>query len=127
VLARLGSGCGFYFGRACGNDSAVPTESPERRRQTRINLSQVLRIRPFDPSLPPEYCTTSNVSQDGLYFVTSAGHYARGMNVYVTSDFQPGSPMRHAMAGVVVRVDKVEDYKWGVAVHVFSPSSSTAQ
>jgi PilZ domain len=127
VLARLGSGCGFYFGRACGNDSAVPTESPERRRQTRINLSQVLRIRPFDPSLPPEYCTTFNVSQNGLYFATSAGHYSPGVNVYVTTDFQPDSPLNRAVAGVVVRVDKLEDDKWGVAIHIFSPSSSTAE
>jgi hypothetical protein len=105
----------------------MPTESMERRRQPRIKLAQVVRIRPFDPSLPPEYCTTFNVSQDGLYLATSAGHYAPGMNVYVTSDFQPGSPMSHAVAGVVVRVEKLEDEKWGVAIHIFSPSSSLVQ
>ena len=105
----------------------MPTESMERRRQPRIKLSQVVRIRPFDPTLPPEYCTTFNVSQDGLYFATSAGHYAPGMNVYVTSDFQPGSPMSHAVAGVVVRVEKLEDDKWGVAIYIFSPSSSVVQ
>jgi hypothetical protein len=31
------------------------------------------------------------------------------------------------MAGVVVRVEKLEDDKWGVAIHIFSPSSSTVQ
>ena len=102
----------------------MPTETPERRGQPRINLSQVVRIRPFDPSLPPEYCTTFNVSQDGLYLATSAGHYVPGLNVYVTSDFQPGSPMKHAVTGVVVRVEELEDDKWGVAIHIFSPSSS---
>jgi hypothetical protein len=105
----------------------VPTESPERRNQPRIDLSQIVRIRPFDPSLPPEYCTTYNVSHDGLYLATSAGHYAPGMRVYVTSDFQPGSPLNRAVAGVVVRVDKLEDDKWGVAIHIVPASASIVQ
>jgi hypothetical protein len=105
----------------------MPTESTERRRQPRTNLSQVVRIRRFDASWPPEYCTTFNVSQDGLYFATSEGHYAPGINVYVTSDFRPNSLINYAMAGVVVRVEKLEDNKWGVAIHIFSPSLSTVQ
>jgi len=52
----------------------MPIETAERRRQPRTDLSQVVRIRRFDPSWPPEYCTTLNVSQDGLYFATSEGH-----------------------------------------------------
>jgi hypothetical protein len=31
------------------------------------------------------------------------------------------------MAGVVVRVEKLEENKWGVAIHIFSPSLSTIQ
>jgi hypothetical protein len=118
---------GFYFGRPCGNESAMPTESAERRRHSRINFSQIVRIRPFDPSLPPEYCTTVNVSQDGLYLVTSAGHYTPGVNVYVTSDFHPGSPISHTVAGTVVRVEKVKDDKCGVAIDILSPLSSALQ
>jgi hypothetical protein len=105
----------------------MPIETKERRRQPRTNLSQVVRIRRFDPSWPPEYCTTLNVSQDGLYFATSEGHYAPGISVYVTSDFRPDSTINYAMAGVVVRVEKLEDDKWGVAIHIFSPSLSTVQ
>jgi hypothetical protein len=99
----------------------------ERRRQPRTNLSQVVFIRPLDSRLPPDFCTTFNVSRDGVYLATSAGHYAPGVNIYLTSDFQPGSPMTYAMAGVVVRVEKLEDDKWGVAIHIFSSSSSTVQ
>jgi hypothetical protein len=29
--------------------------------------------------------------------------------------------MTYAMAGVVVRVEKLEEDKWGVAIHIFSP------
>ena len=103
------------------------SEFTERRHQPRINLSQVVRVRPFDANFPPEDCTTFNVSRGGLYFGTSQGHYAPGMNVYVTSDFQPDNPMGHTVAGVVVRVKKLENDKCGVAIDTFSPLSSTVQ
>jgi hypothetical protein len=86
-----------------------------------------VRIRPFDPSLPPEYSTTFDVSQDGMYLATSSDHYAPGMNVYVTSEYQPDSPMKHSLTGLVVRVEKLRDDKWGVAIQTFSPSSSIVQ
>jgi hypothetical protein len=105
----------------------MPTEITERRRQPRTNLSQIVFIRPLDSKLAPDSCTTLNVSQDGIYLATLAGQYAPGMNVYVTSDFRPGSPLDYAMAGVVVRVDVLEDDKWGVAIHIFSQSLSTVQ
>lgn len=102
----------------------MPTKSTERRREPRTNLSQVVLIRPLDSRLPPDSCTTRNVSQDGLYLATLTGHYVPGVNVYVTSNFQPGSPMNYAMVGVVVRVEKLKDDKWGVAIRIVSPSSS---
>jgi DNA-binding NarL/FixJ family response regulator len=114
----------FSSARALANDSIMPTESTERRREPRTNLAQVVRIRPFDSNLLPEDCTTFNVSQDGLYFATSKRHYAQGVNVYVSNDFQSDNPMDHAVAGVVVRVEKLEDDKWGVAINTFSPMSS---
>jgi hypothetical protein len=102
---------------------AMPPESAERRRQPRIAVSQVVRIRLLESRLPPDTCTTFNVSQDGVYLSTLAGHYALGANVYITSDFQPGGPTSYAMAGVVVRVEKLKSDKWGVAIHILSPSS----
>jgi hypothetical protein len=102
----------------------VSAESQERRQYPRNDLSQAVRIRPFDPSLPPEYCTTLDASQDGLYFPTQAVHYVLGMSVYVTTDFQPDSPLNTTFVGVVVRIDKLDMEKWGVAIHVLSPSSA---
>jgi hypothetical protein len=92
----------------------------ERRSVSRTNLQQVVRIRPFDPELPPEFCTTVNISQDGLYFTTTAGHYAIGTNVYVTGDFQPGSPIHQALAGAVVRVDELEGNRFGIAIQILA-------
>lgn len=96
----------------------MPSQNQERRRAPRIGLEQVVRIRPFDPQIPPEYCTTVNLSQDGLYFTTAAAHYAIGMNVYVTGDFQPGSPIHESIAGAVVRVDEIEHDRFGVAIQL---------
>jgi hypothetical protein len=93
-------------------------DTPERRHVPRIELAQVIRVRPFDPNLPVEYCTTANVSKEGLYFVTSAGHYVPGMQVYVNSDYQPGSPMNRNVGGTVVRVEQLASGKWGVAIHI---------
>jgi hypothetical protein len=92
----------------------------ERRRSPRTELRQTVRIRPFDPQLPPEYCTTVNLSPDGLYFTTTAAHYAVGTNVYVTGDFQPGSPIHKAVAGVIVRIDQLADERFGVAIQILS-------
>ena len=102
------------------------TKPQEQRRYPRSDLSQAVRIRPFDPSLPPEYCTTLNASEDGLYFLTLAGHYVIGMSVYVTTDFQPDSPLNSTFVGVVVRIDKLESEELGIAIHVLSPSGAAA-
>jgi hypothetical protein len=92
----------------------------ERRQTPRTDLKQVVRIRPFDPQLPPEYCTTFNISEAGLYLATSASHYVLGMNVYVTGDFQPGSPMNHSLTGCVVRIEELESGQFGVAIKILS-------
>src|ERR1700675_3912828 len=104
----------------------MSSEPQEGRRYPRIDLSQAVRIRPFDPSFPPEYCTTMNASQDGLYFSTQAGHYVLGMSVYVTTDFTPDSPLNSPFVGVVVRIDRLESDIRGIAIHVLSPSTAAA-
>jgi hypothetical protein len=40
------------------------------------------------------------------------------MEVYVTRNFQPGDPMKHEETGDVVRVDKLGNGKWGVAIRI---------
>ena len=104
----------------------MPTELQERRRNPRIDLSQTVRIRPFDPSLAPEYCTTLNVSQDGLYFHGKAVHYVVGMGVYLTTDFRLDSPLNSTFVGVVVRIDILDSDRRGIAIHVISASSAAA-
>jgi len=89
----------------------------EQRRTPRAKLSQLVRIRPFHPALPSEYCSVFNVSQVGLHFATPAGYYIPGMKVYV-GDYESEGPLNR-VAGTVVRVEKLEGEKWGVAVRLF--------
>jgi len=46
------------------------------------------------------------------------------MSVYVTTDFQPDSPLNTTFVGVVVRIDKLDTDKWGIAIHVLSPPAA---
>lgn len=102
-------------------------KSKERRSTPRALLSRLVRIRPSDPRFPAEIGTTSNVSPTGLYFLTSAGHYSPGMQVYVTRDFQPGAPPNAEVPGAIVRVDRLDSGQCGVAIRVFAPQDSPAQ
>jgi hypothetical protein len=96
----------------------MPDAPADRRQTSRVELKQMIRIRPFDPQFPPEYCHTFNISESGLYFATSTRHYSPGMNVYVTQDFQPGSPMNRSVAGSVVRVEELPSGQLGVAIQI---------
>jgi hypothetical protein len=98
----------------------MPSLFIEHRRSSRTGLAQSVRIRPADSDLPVEYCTTFNVSWAGVYLKTLASHYVLGMTLYLTSDFVEADPNREEFMGAVVRVDKLADGKFGVAVDLTS-------
>jgi hypothetical protein len=104
----------------------VPTLN--RRRTPRAEISLRIRVRPFDSQFPEESGTTLNMSRDGLYFVTSAGHYLdlyfRNMKVRVMRNFQPNDPANQEEIGAVVRVEGPKDGKWGVAVYIATATKS---
>src|ERR1700722_3229250 len=85
-------------------------------RSPRAKLSQPLRVRPYDSPAPEEICATINVSRKGLYFETAQGHYFSGMTVRVTRNFHPNDALSREEAGDIVRVERLETGKWGVAV-----------
>jgi hypothetical protein len=96
----------------------MQTAAKEYRLAPRENLSEPVRVRPCDPQYPEEVCTTLNVSRNGLYLVTSTEHYSVGMNVIVTLNFGPDDPMHREQIGDVVRVEKIEEGVWGVAIRI---------
>lgn len=96
----------------------MQTEVKECRQSPRENLSEPVRVRPCDTQYPEEVCTTLNVSRNGLYLVTSAEHYFIGMNVVVSLNFGANDPMHRDQIGDVVRMERLKDGKWGVAIRI---------
>jgi hypothetical protein len=96
----------------------MPIEVKESRLTPRENLSEPIRVRPCDSEFPEEICTSVNVSRNGLYLVTSADHYFVGMNIIVSLNFGPDDLMHRDQIGDVVRVDRLENRKWGVAIRI---------
>ena len=90
----------------------------ERRQTQRENRSEPVRICPCDPLYSEEVCTTLNVSRDGLYFATARDHYFPGMNVIVSLNLRSDDPMNREYVGDVVRLERLEDGKWGVAIRI---------
>ena len=90
----------------------------DHRISSLMNQSQTVRIRPAESQYAQEIRPTLNVTWDGLYFATSIGHYFSGMNVYVARNFQSSDPANREKQGTVVRVDKLKESRWGVAVHL---------
>jgi hypothetical protein len=97
---------------------AMLTAAKEGRLTPRESLSEPVLVRPFDPLYPEEVCTTLNVSRSGLYFVTPTKHYSVGMNVIVTLNFGADDPIHREQIGDVVRVDVLDEDRWGVAIRI---------
>jgi hypothetical protein len=90
----------------------------ERRQALREPRSEPVLICSCDPECHEEVCMTLNVSKTGLYFSTAEGHYFPGMNVIVTPNFRPDDPTQEEYMGDVVRLDRLDEGKWGVAIRI---------
>jgi hypothetical protein len=101
---------------ASGDTFIVKPPPDDRRKSSRINQLQTVRIRPADSKYAEEIRKTLNVSWDGFYFATSLGHYFAGMDVFVTRDYRPNHPANREEQATIVRVDKLKEGRWGVAV-----------
>jgi hypothetical protein len=98
-------------------------DTNERRRIRREEQSEPVLICPCDPDCPEEVCMTLNVSRGGLYFATTSGHYFPGMNVIVTPNFRPNDSLQREYIGDVVRLERLEDGTWGVAIRILMLNS----
>lgn len=93
------------------------------RRSRRISLSQPVRLA---PSLPggerlEEITTTTNVSREGFYFVTSRDHYREGMRLLVTLPYHcPRDRSDREYLAQVVRIELLDESRRGVAVQLLS-------
>lgn len=98
----------------------VPVAEKERRANGRIKIARTILARPSDPKYreKEEVQTTLNSSRDGLYFRTNAGHYYVGMHVGVILGYEPNDPCKSTSFGEVVRVDRLKDGGFGIAVQI---------
>ncbi len=79
---------------------------------------QIVRVRPFDTKYSADVCHTSDISENGLYFETSLGHYYEGMNVLLARDFQPAGSSHDEETAKIVRTQRLSDGRWGVAIRI---------
>src|SRR5271154_3851741 len=93
----------------------------EKRRSRRAKMARTLRVRPSEPrdehfeDLP----TSINASKEGVLFTTRRATYYPGMRVFVTFPYSsPHDPMNSEYVAQVVRVDKLPNGKFAVAVNL---------
>ncbi len=93
----------------------------EKRRSRRAKIARPVRVRPSEPrddhfeDLP----LSVNSSKDGIYFTTRQNSYYKGMRVFVTFPYSsPHDPMNSEYVAEVVRVEKLPNGKFGVAVNL---------
>jgi hypothetical protein len=92
-----------------------------KRVGERAKIAKPVRVRPSEPrddhfeDLP----ISVNTSKSGIYFTSRLKSYYPGMRVFVTFPYtSPHDPMNYEYVAQVVRVEKLENGKTGVAVHL---------
>ena len=99
------------------------TSEVEKRSNPRAKLARKLRIRPSDfyADTFEEITTSVNVSKRGVYFHTQLNHYQVGMNLFVTYPFTSvDDPVKSEYFGEIVRIDRLSDGKYGIALYLRS-------
>jgi hypothetical protein len=115
--------------KLCSDEEMYEKRQAERRRTRRVRMKQGMRVRPTSPKDGQfeEVGMTTNVSQDGVYFVTKKDVYREGMRLYLTVPYHsPLSPQNYEYLGQVARVDEMGDGKKGVAVRFLSSTKKPA-
>ena len=93
----------------------------DNRRSRRAKIARPVRVRPSEPRDDhfEDVPVSVNASRDGLYFVSRLHSYYPGMRVFITFPYSsPHDPMNCEYVGQVLRVEKLDNGKTGVAVHL---------
>jgi hypothetical protein len=96
-------------------------EYSEQRRSRRAKISRTLRVRPSEPRDEhfEDLSVSLNASKEGIFFTTRRATYYPGMRVFVTFPYSsPHDPMNCEYVAQVVRVEKLPNGKFGIAVHL---------
>jgi hypothetical protein len=97
------------------------TRQAEKRLSGRAKLNKLLRVRPSVPcdehfeDLP----MSMNVSKKGLYFHSHCSGYYKGMRLFLTFPYSfVNDPTNCEYLAEVVRVEKLTNNRFGIAVHL---------
>jgi hypothetical protein len=94
---------------------------PHKRRSRRAKMARTLRVRPSEPRDDhfEDLSVSVNASREGIFFTTRRETYYPGMRVFVTFPYSsPHDPMNCEYVAQVVRVEKLPNGKFGVAVNL---------
>ena len=106
---------------------SIPDKGFEKRISSRAKVSRMLRIRPSEPDVEhfEEITASSNVSKHGIFFHSYRRTYTAGMRLFITYPFTfEYDPMKAEYLAEVVRVEELEDNRFGVAVRLIMTLSS---
>ena len=98
----------------------------EKRRSPRARLSWPARVRPSQPTADEfdEVLVTSNSSRGGCYFTTDNARYRAHLRVFVMVPYSDVlGAINRDYVGEIVRVDKLEDGRRGIAINLLTPIS----
>jgi hypothetical protein len=93
----------------------------DKRASRRAKIARPVRVRPSEPRDDhfEDMPISVNASKSGIYFTSRLHSYYPGMRVFVTFPYtSPHDPMNLEYVAQVVRVEKLENGKTGVAVHL---------
>src|SRR6202048_1149254 len=97
----------------------APRARSERRGSRRCKITQLMRIRPSDPSIQhfDDMRGTVSVSRTGAYFHTTESGYEVGIRLFLIMPYSqdPGSTNREYLAEVV-RTDSLPNGLTGIRV-----------
>jgi PilZ domain len=99
----------------------LETTASEKRRSARAKIAKPVRVRPSEPRDDhfEDVPISVNASKTGIYFISRMKSYYPGMRVFITFPYSSlHDPMNCEYVGQVVRVEKLDSGKTGVAVHL---------
>jgi hypothetical protein len=102
----------------------MPRPPQERRRNIRLRIPQMIRVRPSGPTPEDfdEILPTINASKNSVYFVPQNGIFEPDMRVFITYPYASGpGAINQEFIGRVARVDKLPGDRQGVAVELLMP------
>jgi hypothetical protein len=102
-------------------DPSGTNAPPENRRGSRrIEVSQQVRLQPFDDADGPftEVTTALDASREGLAFASKHPYYYLNMKLNVTYPFTATLQLHHI--GKVVRIQRLDENFQRISVHLES-------